>query len=166
MASILIVDDDTGIRTHLAAGVRELGHEVEVTADATEALAVMDRSAFDVVLSDIRMAGMDGLALLRELRRRHPEAGVVLMTAYATIPDAVADDDTVRVVVSDSGPGIPRDQRERIFERFVQGREGPGGAAGLGLAIVRDIVETHGGRVHLESEVGWGSRFTIDLPRG
>jgi len=80
--------------------------------------------------------------------------------------DAVADDDTVRVVVSDSGPGIPRDQRERIFERFVQGREGPGGAAGLGLAIVRDIVETHGGRVHLESEVGCGSRFTIDLPRG
>jgi len=80
--------------------------------------------------------------------------------------DAVADDDTVRVVVSDSGPGIPRDQRERIFERFVQGREGPGGAAGLGLAIVRDIVETHGGRVHLDSEVGCGSRFTIDLPRG
>src|SRR5262245_64815605 len=89
MANILIVDDDTGIRTHLAAGVRELGHEVEVTADAIEALAVMDRGAFDVVLSDIRMAGMDGLALLRELRRRHPEAGVVLMTAYATIPDAV-----------------------------------------------------------------------------
>src|SRR5262245_24281392 len=89
MANILIVDDDTGIRTHLAAGVRELGHEVEVTADATEALAVMDRGAFDVVLSDVRMAGMDGLALLRELRRRHPEAGVVLMTAYATIPDAV-----------------------------------------------------------------------------
>jgi PAS domain S-box-containing protein len=80
--------------------------------------------------------------------------------------DAVVDDDTVRVVVSDTGPGIPRDQRERIFERFVQGREGPGGAAGLGLAIVRDIVETHGGRVHLESEVGRGSRFTIDLPRG
>jgi NtrC-family two-component system response regulator AlgB len=89
MARILIVDDDTGIRTHLAAGVCELGHEVEVAADAMEALAVMDRSAFDVVLSDVRMAGMDGLTLLRELRRRHPEAGVVLMTAYATIPDAV-----------------------------------------------------------------------------
>jgi light-regulated signal transduction histidine kinase (bacteriophytochrome) len=59
-----------------------------------------------------------------------------------------------------------QDQRERIFERFVQGREGPGGAAGLGLAIVRDIVEAHGGRVHLESEVGRGSRFTMDLPRG
>jgi two-component system, NtrC family, response regulator AlgB len=89
MASILIVDDDTSIRTHLAACVCELGHEAEVAADATEALAVMDRTAFDVVLSDVRMAGMDGLALLRELRRRHPDAGAVLMTAYATIPDAV-----------------------------------------------------------------------------
>jgi DNA-binding NtrC family response regulator len=89
MASILIVDDDSSIRTHLAAGVCELGHEAEVAADAMEALAVMDRSACDVVLSDIRMAGMDGLTLLRELRRRHPDAGVVLMTAYATVPDAV-----------------------------------------------------------------------------
>jgi two-component system, NtrC family, response regulator AlgB len=89
MASILIVDDDISIRTHLAACVCELGHEAGIAADAMEAMAVMDRSAFDVVLSDVRMAGMDGLALLRELRRRHPDAGVVLMTAYATIPDAV-----------------------------------------------------------------------------
>src|SRR5256886_4471424 len=89
MPRVLIVDDDTSIRSHLAAYVRELGHEAEVAADAMEALAVIGRGAFDVVLSDVRMAGMDGLALLRELRLRHPEAGVVLMTAYATIPDAV-----------------------------------------------------------------------------
>ena len=89
MRSVLIVDDDTSIRTHLAAYVRELGHDAELAADAMEALATVDGRAFDVVLSDVRMAGMDGLALLRELRRRHPETGVVLMTAYATVPDAV-----------------------------------------------------------------------------
>jgi two-component system sensor histidine kinase KdpD len=75
-------------------------------------------------------------------------------------------DGAVLLSVSDTGPGIPPEQRERIFERFVQGADGmEGGAAGLGLAIVRDIVQAHGGRIHLESEVGQGSRFTLELPR-
>jgi signal transduction histidine kinase len=69
----------------------------------------------------------------------------------------------VRMTVADSGPGIPPDRRERIFERHVQGDEP--GAAGLGLAIVRDVVQAHGGRIYLESEVGHGSRFTLELPR-
>jgi signal transduction histidine kinase len=69
----------------------------------------------------------------------------------------------VRIAVSDSGPGIPADQRERIFERFAQGPEP--GAAGLGLAIVRDVVQAHGGRIYLESEPGRGSRFILELPR-
>jgi NtrC-family two-component system sensor histidine kinase KinB len=72
--------------------------------------------------------------------------------------------DLVRISVSDTGPGIPPDRRERIFERHVQGDEP--GAAGLGLAIVRDVVQAHGGRIYLESELGHGSRFILELPRG
>jgi two-component system sensor histidine kinase KdpD len=75
-------------------------------------------------------------------------------------------EDDVRVSVVDTGPGIPPDQRDRIFERFAQGGDGgEAGAAGLGLAIVRDIVQAHGGRIMLESDVGHGSRFTLELPR-
>ena len=78
-----------------------------------------------------------------------------------------AADGTVVVSVSDTGRGIPPDQQERIFDRFVQSGDGGNvGAAGLGLSIVRDIVQAHGGRIHLESTLGAGSRFTLELPRG
>jgi NtrC-family two-component system response regulator AlgB len=69
--------------------VRGLGHEVTEAADAAAALDALAAAPVDVVLSDVRMAGMDGLALLREIKRRGPETIVLLMTAYATVPQAV-----------------------------------------------------------------------------
>jgi NtrC-family two-component system response regulator AlgB len=89
MASILIVDDERNIRTNLATFVRRVGHRAETAEDAPGALAFLDRQHFDLVFSDVRMAGTDGLALLRDIRRRHPDVVVVLMTAYATVPQAV-----------------------------------------------------------------------------
>ena len=89
MATILIVDDEKNIRSHLATYVRGLGHRAETAADGAEALAVLERLDVDVVLADVRMAGMDGVELLREMRRRRPDAVVVLMTAYATVRGAV-----------------------------------------------------------------------------
>jgi signal transduction histidine kinase len=74
--------------------------------------------------------------------------------------------DRVFLYVEDRGPGIPREERDRIFERFYRigselRRETQG--IGLGLSIVKHLAEVHGGRVLLRSEVGEGSRFTIDL---
>jgi signal transduction histidine kinase len=70
-----------------------------------------------------------------------------------------------RFSVSDPGSGIPAAERERIFDRFARGRNGRrGGGAGLGLAIVKAIAEAHGGRVEVESRVGFGSTFTIVIP--
>jgi NtrC-family two-component system response regulator AlgB len=83
------VDDDKNIRSHLGTFLRGSGHRVLDAADGPGALRLADAEAVDVVLSDVRMAGMDGMALLRELRRRRPDAIVVLMTAYATIAGAI-----------------------------------------------------------------------------
>ena len=89
MANVLVVDDEKHIRSHLATFLKSVGHVAETAASAEEALELVRRKTFDLVLTDVRMAGMDGLALLREIRARQPEALVVLMTAYATVAQAV-----------------------------------------------------------------------------
>ncbi|WP_205698200.1 HAMP domain-containing sensor histidine kinase [Conexibacter sp. SYSU D00693] len=68
------------------------------------------------------------------------------------------------LVVEDDGPGVPRELRERIFERFVRGEGDRGGSFGLGLSIVRAVAEGHGGSVRLEDRAGGGTRFVVDLP--
>ena len=83
-----------------------------------------------------------------------------------TIPGGAAS--VVRLAVDDDGPGISEADRERVFERFTRLQEGRGrdaGGAGLGLAMVRAIVERHGGTVTIEaSERLGGARFVVDLP--
>ncbi len=81
--------------------------------------------------------------------------------------DATSGDGRVSIAVRDHGVGIPGEELERVFERFYRGgdpmtRSVKG--AGLGLTLVKEIVEAHGGTVHVKSEVGEGSTFTISLP--
>jgi len=74
-----------------------------------------------------------------------------------------------RVTVIDQGPGIGREHHDRLFERFYRvdkERSRQLGGTGLGLSIVRNVVAVHGGRVGVESEVGEGSRFWMELPLG
>lgn len=89
MATVLVVDDERNIREHLRTFLRGIGHDVSVAADGGAALKLLDEHAVDLVLTDVRMAGIDGMALLREIKRRRPDALVVLMTAYGTIGGAV-----------------------------------------------------------------------------
>jgi two-component system, NtrC family, response regulator AlgB len=89
VASILIVDDEKNIRAMMASHIRGLGHATEVAADGAAALKLLSPGRFDVVFSDVRMPGLDGLALLRQIKERRLEAVVVLMTAYATVAQAV-----------------------------------------------------------------------------
>ena len=76
-------------------------------------------------------------------------------------------DGVVELVVSDDGPGVPAADRERIFQRFVrldEARDRRTGGVGLGLAIVRDLVTTHGGTMNLADRNGSGTRFVVRLP--
>jgi signal transduction histidine kinase len=79
----------------------------------------------------------------------------------AEIPHGTNLEHAVRLQVRDSGPGIPEEIRERLFDPFVSGR--PGGS-GLGLAIVQRAVQAHHGLVLVDSTPGAGTTFTIFLP--
>ncbi len=73
-----------------------------------------------------------------------------------------------RIVVEDTGEGIPAQHLQRLFERFYRvdrARSRELGGTGLGLAIVKHLARAHGGEVTVESKLGEGSRFTIELPR-
>jgi two-component system phosphate regulon sensor histidine kinase PhoR len=69
--------------------------------------------------------------------------------------------------VSDTGIGIPKADQSRIFERFYRvdaARSREAGGTGLGLAIAKHLVEVHGGRIWVESEIGQGSQFNFSVP--
>src|SRR6185312_10387529 len=66
--------------------------------------------------------------------------------------------------VADNGPGVPAEERERIFEPFVRLPRSPRGGTGLGLAIVRRTIESHGGTITCDSCPAGGARFTLRLP--
>jgi two-component system, NtrC family, response regulator GlrR len=85
----MVVDDDPGLLRLLTIRLRSQKYEVEPAPSATEALAAVARFRPDLVITDLRMAQMDGIALLKELQRRWPSLNVIMLTAHGTIPDAV-----------------------------------------------------------------------------
>jgi two-component system OmpR family sensor kinase len=80
------------------------------------------------------------------------------------IEAAAARDGMVRVTVADHGPGIPANERTRVFERFHRSPGASGSGAGLGLAIARTIVEAAGGRISVADTPGGGATFVVELP--
>ncbi len=87
---LLVVDDEATQREMLSGILERAGYRVETAASGREALETMDRDAFDLLLTDQKMPGMDGLALLGRSQALRPELPVVLMTAFGSVSEAVS----------------------------------------------------------------------------
>jgi signal transduction histidine kinase len=100
------------------------------------------------------------LNLLENAVRYSPEGAPVTVTVSSPGPAVV------RVTVRDRGPGIAAAEQQRIFQRFIRGAAAEGkGGLGIGLYLCHTIMERHGGRIGVDSTVGDGAAFWIDLPR-
>jgi NtrC-family two-component system response regulator AlgB len=135
MAKILIVDDEKNIRVNLATLFEGRGYEVRTAESGQQALArFSEEDGFDLVLTDYRMAEMTGYELLRHIRDRDVDVLVVLMTAYATVENAVA---AMKAGAYDylTKP-FSLDQVEHVVERALETRRLRGEIRGL-----RDTVE-------------------------
>ncbi|MEC6813938.1 sigma-54-dependent transcriptional regulator [Photobacterium toruni] len=87
---VLVVEDDEGLREALVDTLALAGYQWIEAESAEQALVLLKSESVDIVVSDVQMAGMDGLALLRSIKLQWPKMPVLLMTAYANIEDAVA----------------------------------------------------------------------------
>ena len=86
---LLVVDDELHVRESLSHWFAEDGYDVEAASSGAEALSLLGRQSFDVIVSDIKMPKMDGLELLGRIRAKDAEVAVILVTAYASVDTAV-----------------------------------------------------------------------------
>jgi signal transduction histidine kinase len=171
-----LIDDLFELSTAEAAGLplalmpMAVGDVADEVASSIRSVAQTERKVTVVcevepnlpaVLADRQRVAQVVANLVRNAVRHTPEGGLVAVRA------ARRDAHAVVVSVEDTGVGIPAEQLPHVFARFYRGdgaRDRASGGAGLGLAIVRELVEAMGGEVSAESVVGQGSRFSFSLP--
>jgi signal transduction histidine kinase/ActR/RegA family two-component response regulator len=156
------------------AGRMELAASTFVVRDAVEYVMSMvrERAALHGITLELDLGADVGVIYADEMRFKQVVLNLV-SNAVKFTPDsghvrvsATINDDQVVVTVSDDGPGIAAEDRDRIFESFQQGGRGAptDEGTGLGLTLSRRIVELSGGRMWLDSDVGRGSIFGFSVP--
>jgi DNA-binding response OmpR family regulator len=118
---ILVVDDEGAIRYSVTKTLQRSGHRVEAVGSGEEALDILGKFEFDVVLTDIRMPGLSGVDLLAQVREDHPDTSVILMTGYASLRTAV---DSLRLGAHDYlvKPSSNRDIRDSVTRALERAR--------------------------------------------
>ncbi len=131
MLDILLVDDDDDTRTSIAGALSSAGHHVTEASDGAMALSLLDDRTFDLAVCDVQMPKVDGLTLFRRMRHESPRTAVVIMTAFATIPDVIGSirDGAIDFVTKPFDPDEfttrvvgPIADRQSLRKRFEQAR--------------------------------------------
>lgn len=138
--------------------VESVLHRMKGTLSAVSVRTVIRPDLPEVMLDPVQIDQV--LTNVLENAVRFSPAGGDLLVSIAAWRDGV------QVRVTDQGPGIPVEERERVFEPFYRGDAGSGGGgSGLGLAISRAIVLAHGGRIRIEGSPSGGTALVFELPR-
>jgi len=181
-ARVLVVDDEARMAEVVAAALRRTGHECETCANAEAALAALDERAVDVVVTDWKMPGMDGVELLRRVHARRPGLPVILLTAHGTVPAAVAamregafdyvtkpfDNDELRATVARALELQRLERENRWLRQEVGTRYGPDAIVAESarsrelLDLVRRVAPSRAG-VLVQGESGTGKELVARL---
>jgi DNA-binding NtrC family response regulator len=179
MLNILLVDDEPDLRLSLGQVLREEGHAVDVAPDGEAAIARLAVQPFHLVVSDVRLPKLDGLTLLRRIRRDFPSTEVLLMTAYGSIGDAVmamkdcaVDYLTKPFDIDHLVTAVERiDDRLRVRDEHARARAQEGGGASLVgrcpavlqlVDKIETIADTHAA-VLLTGESGTGKELVARM---
>jgi signal transduction histidine kinase len=147
------------------ASIRDLVRDVVADfeaeiADQSYAVELSDHDSRATALVDVEALRRTVWNLLDNAAKYSPDCQTVWV-------DVTQEDGHATIAVRDEGVGIPSGELETVFNKFVRGTSSDGRGTkgtGIGLAMVRHIVEAHGGEVRVESEVGRGSTFIIQIP--
>ncbi len=139
-----------GVREYYEASAMENCISIATSPGKTPLMAELDRKLVQRAVGN----------LISNALAHTPPGGSIRLGANAK-------NGSVRIDVSDTGTGIPADALPRVFDRFFRvdtSRAQASGGTGLGLAIVQSIISLHGGKVEIESQLGQGTRVTLDMP--
>jgi two-component system sensor histidine kinase BaeS len=166
-----MVEDLQTLASADAAGLRLERHPVDlasIAASAADSLTGRFQAAgleLELALSPVVVSADSDrvhqvvVNLLTNAAKFTPRGGRVCLVVRAAERSAYLE-------VADNGPGVPPEDQDRIFERFFQGAAGrKAGGTGIGLAVAKELVQSHGGEIKLQSSPGGGARFVVRLPR-